>query len=877
MNEDEQRRQNMREIYDGNNKKGSGIIDKAKTAYSLGGKKAKAAASKLGKAALRPLMTLVAAKLGLIIAIIVVVLLVVLFLMGILAFILLGPESVRGMITQFADDLWTSVKGVFYGQATAQVKEEQILQVAEYLDNMGYKLEGYGFGDVERDENGKIKSVEGPYILAYLAAENKTYMIANDNFNFSAMFENLSNIFDIGDGTWGDGMIVLNRGLLSKNPKSVNIDRVKKIMEIRIKGSENSKEEKVYEYNLDGWMGRYGKPIEFLLALHVGTMAPDLAYEVAVGDEFNTKVYVKFKKVGVTTRLFYTDPNSGRTYPVTTYEKEVNGHKQTIPGWDKIIQEATDKLNAENSNRPPEQKIDVDATVKEHYGINLADIKDAQAYEKSETYYYYKPYIRAVTNHWFRDLDFSESYRVGNTEGTTTGKYKMFDVVEDRDGDIFQVKEPKIVGKSKESKIFADEVDEIAEDSSNSGASQQNARASENEGNNENKPQDNSADYEGYKLDKLFEQEYNIANGVDGVSEEKRKVNAKETLQYGITMLENVHSEDAACILRDLKRYMSKRGFTFKDEYVITDPSKVKEYEDDRNLEYGGTRYSRPSNSGGTVVQKPLGGILDGTTGGVEMPDNYTIILHHKGPNCSDGFETGATVKSPGAGTVVAASGDTIKIKLTTAGAEGKTITISGFKVDSSIKQGSTVKKGQKIGVTGDGDITITMVDEQGKPVNPANYLPIISATEDEVVMLARAIQNEGAQGGDSADQSGNARAAVAWEAIHRLNTPGFAKTMIGVLEEGYHPYAEGPMEEARPMSINIARNCLAGTMADPVAQSPITKDWVAPSLFHRSWHAWKEHHYTEEGIAAAGCVLIKCDGLPGFGNVFSDIDEKHH
>lgn len=132
-------------------------------------------------------------------------------------------------------------------------------------------------------------------------------MIANDNFNFSAMFENLSNIFDIGDGTWGDGMIVLNRGLLSKNPKSVNIDRVKKIMEIRIKGSENAKEEKVYEYNLDGWMGRYGKPIEFLLALHVGTMAPDLAYEVAVGDEFNTKVYVKFKQVDVKVKLYYTD------------------------------------------------------------------------------------------------------------------------------------------------------------------------------------------------------------------------------------------------------------------------------------------------------------------------------------------------------------------------------------------------------------------------------------------------------------------------------------------------------------------------------------------------------------------------------------------
>ena len=401
---------------------------------------------------------------------------------------------------------------------------------------------------------------------------------------------------------------------------------------------------------------------------------------------------------------------------------------------------------------------------------------------------------------------------MGKTEGTATGKYKMFDVVEERDGDIFQVKEPKIVGKSKESKIFADEVDEIAEDSSNSGASKQNATASQNDENKDNnKSQDNSAEYEGYKLDKLFEQEYNIANGVDGVSEEKRKVNAKETLQYGITMLENVHSEDAACILRDLKRYMSKRGFTFKDEYVITDPSKVKEYEDDRNLEYGGTRYSRPSNSGGTVVQKPLGGILDGTTGGVEMPDNYTIILHHKGPNCSDGFETGATVKSPGAGTVVAVSADTIKIKLTTAGAEGKTITISGFKVDSSIKQGSTVKKGQKIGVTGDGDITITMVDEQGKPVSPANYLPIISATDNEVDELARLIQAEGSK----------AMPATAWVILHRVASSAFPNNIHDVI------FAPGQFKvvdngsiytPASPEALNVARNCLAGTMADPVA-----------------------------------------------------------
>ena len=56
------------------------------------------------------------------------------------------------------------------------------------------------------------------------------------------------------------------------------------------------------------------------------------------------------------------------------------------------------------------------------------------------------PYIRAVGDHWFRDLDFKDAYIQTEKEITDKGKYEMFDIEEIRDGMIHQVREPKIVG-----------------------------------------------------------------------------------------------------------------------------------------------------------------------------------------------------------------------------------------------------------------------------------------------------------------------------------------------------------------------------------------------------------------------------------------------
>lgn len=135
-------------------------------------------------------------------AAVIIVILVIVILIGIAAFIMLGPDSVRSKVVKMADDMWTEIKGLFIGAAEAQVKDEQVVEIAAYLDNMGYKLEGYGFGKAERDDRGKVTSVDSKYLTAYLAAENKTYMISNNNFSFKEMFTNITSL-NPEDGEWG--------------------------------------------------------------------------------------------------------------------------------------------------------------------------------------------------------------------------------------------------------------------------------------------------------------------------------------------------------------------------------------------------------------------------------------------------------------------------------------------------------------------------------------------------------------------------------------------------------------------------------------------------------------------------------------------------
>ena len=282
-------------------------------------------------------------------------------------------------------------------------------------------------------------------------------------------------------------------------------------------------------------------------------------------------------------------------------------------------------------------------------------------------------------------------------------------------------------------------------------------------------------------------------------------------------MLETVHSEDAQLILRDLKRYLNKRNFVkFTDEYVITDPSKIKAYNDDRNLEYGGQEYHYTGSGNSSYKETPLGNIFDDTINGKLSQDGLTYTIYHKDAEAQDGFETGMTVKSPASGKVVSVTSNTIKIQISTSGAEGKTITITGFSVDSSIKTGDRISKGDKMGVTTESDIVITMTDEQGKAISPQGYIPILSVSDSEVDELARLMKAE-----DGSSQEG--MIAVGYVVLNRLNDPRYPKNVHDVIWESgqFQPTwdtSSAFYQPATPEALNLARLVLSGQVPDPVA-----------------------------------------------------------
>lgn len=68
-----------------------------------------------------------------------------------------------------------------------------------------------------------------------------------------------------------------------------------------------------FAYDIDEWLARYGRPTELLLALHISTMMPDLTYEIATAEEFNTKVNLGINQVTVNYYVNWTD-ESGKEW-----------------------------------------------------------------------------------------------------------------------------------------------------------------------------------------------------------------------------------------------------------------------------------------------------------------------------------------------------------------------------------------------------------------------------------------------------------------------------------------------------------------------------------------------------------------------------------
>ena len=300
---------------------------------------------------------------------IIIAILLIIFLIGIIMLLITMPGLILGKLDEMAGNIWGNFSGYFTGDSTtAKVSKQDVLDLAQYVENMGYDIQTYGLGDVKYKDDGKSlnnrngksreiekigESVDGKnYLEAYIAADENTYVLAQYNVFgavkaatrdiFEGVKETISNIFDNNEDStdtaynetktpyeeskeYSTGMIniegyddykIFGRKIEGDlNSSFVEIDRENKQMKVytnafalsdilpayktqielfnrTLFGTDSIKWGNVFTYDLDNWLARYGRPKELFLAIHLSTMMPDLPYEIATSQDFNTKVKI---------------------------------------------------------------------------------------------------------------------------------------------------------------------------------------------------------------------------------------------------------------------------------------------------------------------------------------------------------------------------------------------------------------------------------------------------------------------------------------------------------------------------------------------------------------------------------------------------------
>ncbi len=196
--------------------------------------------------------------------------------------------------------------------------------IKDALSEAGYKYDKK-IGAI-RDTDNHIELAESDFIFTYITSDNYVYTLKNTNVAtqneaknifekaiaaitsfVTKLFAPLMDIIGATDGivdTWGRGLIVAwyekgnqfgVKGDIVNTNNWANHDTVKINMEnktlVLAKNGWFSSNSPM-TYSLDGWTGRYGMPLEFLLSVHVATMMPDLSYNMATYFDTNVNMYL---------------------------------------------------------------------------------------------------------------------------------------------------------------------------------------------------------------------------------------------------------------------------------------------------------------------------------------------------------------------------------------------------------------------------------------------------------------------------------------------------------------------------------------------------------------------------------------------------------
>ena len=417
-------------------------------------------------------------------AIALLIIILIIILIGIIMFLLMLPGILMGKITALVEGAAKALESFWEGKEDAAVDTEDIIGVADYLENMGYDLKEYGFvtSPVEKasfdgsaedayiDDSGigrnadGITNINSEVIRTYLVSDNYVYCCKNFNKNVKEAFSSLGSFFSglfFDSINWGTGLIGIykeDKSFWGKdkigqagasysngffNKYDIDVDAEAKTLNIKTKtGFLGLGRGRTFTYNLEGWTARYGMPIEFLLAVHLTSMSPDLAVDLATS--FDTEVVIL---------LHETTSNVQAAYK--TESGDMLDRDQLIDVTGNVVSKKdTAKVFASTSLTSPDSCTNEDGLCStlaksgeltkacaacEDFVESIRDDLNALADKSLDTFI---PYISKVTDHWFRDVYFvadKEQEVVMNDkeyEAQTKERWTDYEHTYDEDGNI---------------------------------------------------------------------------------------------------------------------------------------------------------------------------------------------------------------------------------------------------------------------------------------------------------------------------------------------------------------------------------------------------------------------------------------------------------
>ena len=441
-----------------------------------------------------------------------VIIVILIIAIGIAMFLVTMPGMVMEQLKALFKEAGNFIAAFFGADTTKQIENTEIYSTLDYLEQMGWDLKGEGFltdyvkseNDLDkeankdngvnldektgvlRDDDDKIITAKSDFIFTYMVSDNYVYTIKNHNLAtqkdsdnwltsflkgiatsiykyYNALFGPVFDFLGITEAyadAWGRGLLAFyyDEGVGIKgnyvntatiwNWDSIEIDTESK--KLLIRRSELFNNNNAMEFSLDGWTGRYGMPLEFLLAIHKSTMMPDLAYDMAT--TFNTNVNIYLHDVSGEAITAYSAGGKYIDYPTleeaTSVFKGKNFFSALINWFDDLIDSdaeiaAAKDLGIDIGDGNNGCECEYSTVLVDETGENVVEEKDGKLYYKNGEEYTgttqtvtsitkgcsqcrnklgtiksllnkdndynfkaYHPYIASVTEHWYRDVYF---------------------------------------------------------------------------------------------------------------------------------------------------------------------------------------------------------------------------------------------------------------------------------------------------------------------------------------------------------------------------------------------------------------------------------------------------------------------------------------